>query len=352
MRWLLSRLRNAATAAIAIGLKYVAVAIALCRWRADYIVERQSGERSLAGAKRVAIFVHYDRRGRVHDYVLHYLNSLRAVGFELVFVSNAPLLSAESYAKLRPLCALILRRKNIGYDFAAYKDSIAALGNVAELDELLLVNDSVYGPFGDLAPILSRCDPRRAVVWGMTDCWFRRFHLQSYFLLFKQPALASEAFARFWNKVLYVQSKGWIIEKYEIGLTQAMTRSNLRCAAIYPYRRVAEVLGAAVASLQEPPEDEAEDEKPRNVVLKEHQKFAVSMADAIERGSPLNSTHHLWDVLLTEFGCPFLKRELLELNPLGIPSLQRWESLLRGAFDYDTDLILRHLEVQARNRAV
>ena len=71
-----------------------------------------------------------------------------------------------------------------------------------------------------------------------------------------------------------------------------------------------------------------------------------------ERGLPLNSTHHFWDYLIGEMACPFLKRELLERNPMGIPSLRRWESLLRGTFDYDTDLILRHLEAQARDRAV
>lgn len=343
------RLRNLGKTMFAIGWMYLAVGFCMCRRRADYVIERHTGDGELSGAKRVAVFAHYDGRGHVHDYVLHYLNCLCGAGFRLVFVSNAPRLSAESLVKLKPLCALILRRKNIGYDFGAYKDAIGVLGDIAGLEELLLVNDSVYGPFEDLAAVLSRCDPEQAAVWGVTDSWFRRFHLQSYFLLFKRQALMSDAFARFWNNVRYVPSKRWIIEKYEVGLSQAMIRDNLRCAALYPYRRIAEALTAAVAAMRE---EARADEKSREPVLTVRQQFAVNMSDAIENGLPLNSTHHLWDCLIGELRCPFLKRELLERNPMGIPSVRRWESLLRSTFDYDTDLILRHLETRAHNRAV
>lgn len=72
MRWLTwFRLRNVAKNAFAFGWVYVAVGIGLFRWRPNYVIERQIGERSLAGARRVAIFAHYDRQGRVHDYVIY-----------------------------------------------------------------------------------------------------------------------------------------------------------------------------------------------------------------------------------------------------------------------------------------
>jgi lipopolysaccharide biosynthesis protein len=358
MRWLFFfRLRNVIKIGFAILWMYAAAGIAVFRGRRHFILERIEGDRDLTGAKRVAIFVHYDRRGRVHDYVLNYLSNLRGAGFELVFMSNAPSLSAEAKIKLQPLCALIMRRRNIGYDFGAYSDGIAAVDNVADLDELLLVNDSVYGPFEDLSKVVLRCDPARAAVWGITDNWYRRYHLQSYFLLFKKAALSSEAFARFWHRVRHVQSKRWIIEKYEIGLSQSLLQNGLRCAALYPYRRVTEALANAVEAMEEErerEEDEAEtrNERPRRRRLNEQQRFAADMLNAVAHGIPLNSTHHLWDYLIAELGCPFLKRELLERNPVGVPALQRWEIMLRERFDYDTDLIVRHLEMRMRNRAV
>jgi lipopolysaccharide biosynthesis protein len=348
MRWLLwFRLRNLWKSTFSVVWMYIAGMMSFLRRRDSYIVERHRGKRDLAGARRVAVFAHYDRRGRVHDYVIHYLNSLRTAGFEVVFVSNAPRLPIEAIAKLKPFCALIMRRRNVGYDFAAYKDGIGVLADVAALEELIVANDSVYGPFADLATVLSPCASEKAAVWGITDSWFRRYHVQSYFILFKHAALANEGFWRFWSNVRYVQSKRWTIEKYEIGLSQAMSRSGLRCAALYPYRRVAAAVSAAVAGMIV-----VEDEKQRLSTPTRQRRFANDMAEAIERGRPLNSTHHLWDFLISDMACPFFKRELLGRNPMEVPSLQRWEKVISDAFDYDTDLILRHLEEQARNRAV
>jgi lipopolysaccharide biosynthesis protein len=45
------------------------------------------------------------------------------------------------------MCGLILRRKNVGYDFGGFKDAIARIPDLGRLDSLLLANDSVYGPF-------------------------------------------------------------------------------------------------------------------------------------------------------------------------------------------------------------
>jgi len=92
----------------------LAVAPSRLRLRKTYVVEEFATERSLAGAGRVAIFVYYDRSGRVHDFVLHHVKALRQAGFEIVFVSNSASLQIEDVQKLRGNCAKIMRRKNVG----------------------------------------------------------------------------------------------------------------------------------------------------------------------------------------------------------------------------------------------
>ena len=62
---------------------YAARAVSLFTPQGSQIVERRAGAQSLEGAKKVAIFLHYDRRGTVHDYVLHYLMALRRIGYEI-----------------------------------------------------------------------------------------------------------------------------------------------------------------------------------------------------------------------------------------------------------------------------
>lgn len=334
-------------AAIARGLRngtiaYTAATIAVLIPRGDPVVERIEGERTIIGAKRIVVFAHYDRRGRVHDYVHYYLLALRRVGYEIVFVTNSPRLEQQAIAALRPICALIIRRQNRGYDFGAYKDGLSLIGNLGAFDELILANDSVYGPFHDLASVLARCDGS-ASVWGITDSWSKRYHLQSYFLLFRREALISPHMAEFWNSVRYVQSKEWVVSRYEIGLTQVLLRSGLRCASLCPYRRASAALADAVLTAGLLDREDLPDR---------HLRYVADTFNAVEYGRPLNSMHHFWDHLIIKMGCPFIKRELLAHNPARIPYVYRWEIAIQRVSNYDTNLIVRHIQSGLRNRAI
>jgi lipopolysaccharide biosynthesis protein len=326
-----------------IGMYLAVVASYLFVAQRSYVVENTPARRSLEGARRIAVFVHYDKRGDVAEYVLHHLAALRGAGFEIVFTTNSPRLLDGARQSIEPLCARILRRRNVGYDFGAYKDALATLGDPPVCDEILLVNDSVYGPMQDLTAVLARCNDKVAAVWSITDNWERHYHLQSYFLLFKKQAIASEAFRRFWRDLRYVQSRLWVISKYEIGLTRAMMKEGMRCIALFPYRQAANALSEAVLH---------KGLLARDTLTEVHKKYLGALFAAVERGAPLNSTHHLWDYLIGEMGCPFIKRDLLLHNKMEIPFVSQWENLIRRTTTYDPDLILRHLETIAKNRAV
>ncbi|WP_353861994.1 rhamnan synthesis F family protein [Azospirillum formosense] len=337
------RLRGAASWAIRfywVMVAHLAYAASFLRG-SSYVRERWDGQRPLAGARRVAVFVHYDRHGTIHDFVLHYLRQLADTGFAIVLVSNAPSLPESAVALLRKHCALVLRRDNVGYDFGAYKEGIAAIPDLTALDTLLLANDSVYGPLHHIAGVLDRMEPDGADVWGASDSWEVSFHLQSYFLVFHRNALASRAFADFWARLRYVQSKTWIIRKYEVGLTRAMRRAGLRCRAAFPYRQAAAALVEAVVE--------------RGVMENAdpvRKSFIQQVFRTVDAGQPLNATHFFWDYLIAQMDFPFLKRELLQKNPARIPLLSYWERVVKQSSDYDTELILRHLELSLKNRSV
>src|SRR5215212_6819303 len=108
------------------------------------------GTDPLPHSRYEAVYVHFDRHGIVHDYVHEQLRSLVAAGFRITFVSNAPKFSQKSVAEIAVFCRRIVWRRNTGYDFGAYKDGIKAIGDLDQVDRLLLMNDSVYGPFHPL----------------------------------------------------------------------------------------------------------------------------------------------------------------------------------------------------------
>ena len=75
------------------------------RRRSSYVRRRWPGALDLEGATRIAVFVHFDPQGIVHDFVLHYLAEIARADFTTVFVSNAPRLDPESRERVFPSAA-------------------------------------------------------------------------------------------------------------------------------------------------------------------------------------------------------------------------------------------------------
>lgn len=312
--------------------------------RKSWVVERWQGQIDFTSAARIAIFTHYDRQGRVADYVRYYLEQLREAGFTILFVTNSPRLLADSVVELRNLCGLVIRRRNFGYDFGAYRDALREIQSFSNLECLILANDSVYGPFRPLAEVLRRADPQQADVWGINDSYDRCYHLQSYFLVFHRRALAADSLWQFWDRLLYVRSKRFVIRYYEVGLSRAAVSAGLKLRALCSYRELA---ASSLLALRQLPL--ATPGGRENIF---HGDFLKFIYDMLEAGIPLNPSHFFWDRMLLQHGCPFLKRELLTLNPAKIPLVYNWETVVRQIGTYDTNLIITHLQQVLKNRCI
>ncbi len=308
-----------------------------------WIVSQHKGRQSLADAKRVVVFVNFDRQSVVHDFVLEHLRGLQSAGFTAIVVVNSPKLTSTGLARLAPLSALVVHRRNHGHDFGGYHDGLRLIPNPSALDGVLLINDSTYGPLFDLqSTVFDRIKAEEADVWSLTDSWQHRYHLQSYFLYATRTALQSDTWARFWRKFRHVDYRDYVIEKYEIGLTQFLVRGGVRCNAVFPYRDLAHDYLSAFRSKEL---TESDLYSPQQIAALQH------IYHSLRNGVPMNGTHFLWDRLLVVYRCPYIKRDLLSHNPTGIPLVGLWESAIREYGTYDTGLIDRHLQAIVRNRS-
>jgi hypothetical protein len=75
------------------------------------------------------------------------------------------------------------------------------------------------------------------------------------------------------------------------------------------------------------------------------------MLELADAGAPMNPCHFFWDQLIVE-GFPYLKREVLTSNPIGMPRLYEWSGLVAETGQYDPGIIVRHLRAIAKNRVV
>lgn len=149
--------------------------------------------------KRLGVFSFYNKKGRVGTYVDYLLDDLSKVLDRLIIVVNGQLDECGEKT-LEKFTKEIVIRDNKGYDAGAYADILVNYLPLVELelyDELVLCNDTFYGPFTPFNEIFTRMDKEGKDFWGLNFV-NRGFlsQVQSYFLVFAKKVLKSK---EFWN---------------------------------------------------------------------------------------------------------------------------------------------------------
>ena len=142
--------------------------------------------------KRACVFSHFDKHNNVDEYVYYYLQSLLSVAKKIIFVTVVDI-SINDINKLEKLGIEVIKRKNVGYDFYSYKIGIDTL-NLAQFDELIICNDSVYGPITPIETVFETMAPLKCDFWGITGNSTISYHIQSYFIVYRKDILNSLIF--------------------------------------------------------------------------------------------------------------------------------------------------------------
>ncbi len=276
--------------------------------------------------QRAIVFAHFDAGGGFSPHVHHALAAYRDVAERLVVVSNS---ARRLPSSLTRIVDGFVPRANVGYDFGAWQDGLATLQG-GDYDEVLCINDSVYGPLFDLGPALVDRRTVDADLWGMvlSDQNARREaprvpHVQSWFLGLRRRLLESDAFAEFWKDFEPLATKRDIVERYEIGFSARMKEAGLKLAGLYDTTTAGSVTLPEVwphLSLRSP-------RRSWRLLRK-------------SRRLPHNPSELVW-WRLWNAGVPYVKASLFKVNHYGL-DLGRVLAELRGRFDYDLRLIEGH----------
>ena len=189
--------------------------------------------------RRTAVFASHSSDGRISERVLFYLRGLGEVADNIVFVASNPLLPGEE-GKLAGLVAEILAESHAEYDFGSYRRGlrIAHERNLLDpgfADELVLCNDSCYGPVFPFAEMFGAMRGRNCDFWGMTaNEELGAKHLQSFFLVFRRKTLDDGALDRFLDGVVALPGRGGVVLRYETALTETLRGAGLRPGSFVP----------------------------------------------------------------------------------------------------------------------
>jgi lipopolysaccharide biosynthesis protein len=199
------------------------------------------------GGRRLVVYVVYDRRGGVEDFVVHALAGLREHAAHVLVVANGAL-TDEGRAKLAPVADSVLVRENRGYDIWAHKEALEFVGDLSSFDEVVLTNDTWFGPVRPYGPVFDRMGARPVHFWGMTDHAEEvpnpftgegrlPYHLQSFWIAVRREMFLSEEWARYWRELPEMPDYFDAVLKHEAVFTKHFTDRGYVAEAAFSYRK-------------------------------------------------------------------------------------------------------------------
>jgi len=252
--------------------------------------------------KRLAIFAHYDKDKIIDDYVIFYLKSLKEICEKIIFVSACELNENEK-SKISEICDYIICENHNEYDFGSWKRGFLSIGTeISQFDEIILANDSCFGPTYSLEKVFNIMRSEACDFWGITENKFgikgRQRHIQSYFIILKKQVFIDVDFQKFITSVSAQSKKNDIITNYEIGLSKLLFKKGFKGKSY----------------------------------VKKYRRYG-------------NSTIYKWRELLTENLSPFVKCSVLRLQNIDKTTVQDWQKAFINT-NYNLSLIENNLKRQ------
>lgn len=174
-------------------------------------------------ANRLGLFSFYDRDGIVDEYITYLLTSLSECLSHLIIIVNG-YIDTNGMNAFKKFTDEIYIRENEGFDGGAYKDIILneiGRDRLLEYDELVLCNDTFYGPFKPFKTIFEEMYLRSCDFWGLNYVENKiSNHIQSYFLVFRKNIIQNDKLSTYFISNINSKAKriSDIYADFEFGL--------------------------------------------------------------------------------------------------------------------------------------
>lgn len=192
--------------------------------------------------RRLCIYITYDFENIVDDYINYMLHELRKVVDCLVVICNYECI-VRGINHIQPYADKIYYRSNMGFDAGAYKGALCSYigwDEIGSYDELLMINDSFYGPLYPFESVFYAMEKVNTDYWGMTrspagesgngDIYNE--HIQSYFIAFRKNIFQNSRFRQFWNNMEYPKSYVQAVASFELAINSCLERLGFNGTAL------------------------------------------------------------------------------------------------------------------------
>ena len=178
--------------------------------------------------KRLAVFASFNAQGKIEKDVIYYLKELKKVTDNIIFVTDNPVLQ-EELVKIEDLVCFALCERHGEYDFGSYKRGILYAqekGLLDKCEELIVCNDSCYGPVYPLSEMFKEMKHKKCDFWGTVATNDVIFHIFSFFYVFKKNVFQSSVFQKFIKDIEHQDSWWDVVNKYEHRFTNILIKAG------------------------------------------------------------------------------------------------------------------------------
>lgn len=158
--------------------------------------------------KRYAIYFFYDKNGVVDKYIIYFLEKLKPYIHYLLFISGVKLNEKER-KKLANIAEEIYECEQEVLNANAYKKALeknfsADESFLKQYDELLLLDDTIWGPIASFQKLFETTQTYDVDFWGITQCYGNNHvppYIDSSFIAIRKRMFINENFLLYWNEL-------------------------------------------------------------------------------------------------------------------------------------------------------
>jgi hypothetical protein len=167
-------------------------------------------------------------------FLINLMKGFADADFFVLGVSTKPL-SPDMAEPILAHCHGVIERFNIGFDFGSYQMGLRWIEQnplLKDIDTLVLANDSLFYPSSIASTIRDLLKKEENWI-GLFENFELRYHVQSFFEVFRAPVFKAKVFKQFWSAYKPYSSRLHTIHKGEGGLSRELVKAGISPAIIY-----------------------------------------------------------------------------------------------------------------------
>lgn len=184
---------------------------------------------------RTVLLASYSNDGYIDDSLIYLIKGLKEIADNIVLFADSPVFE-EELDKLDGLVTYAGYERHGAYDFGSYRrglDYLRKNGYLEEgiTDELIMMNDSCYGPVYPFSESIDKMKNEDWDFWGYVGNWSVSFHLCSFFYVFNRKIIESRLLDEFMCRVDGEVDRSTAISEFEIKLTEVLSGQGMKAKA-------------------------------------------------------------------------------------------------------------------------